>query len=46
MPRVAALRTDHALAGASRIRLADLGIGPEEVDERRNATSASRASTI
>ncbi|WP_326625258.1 MULTISPECIES: hypothetical protein [unclassified Streptomyces] len=34
MPRVAALPTDHALAGASRIRLADLGMGPEEVDER------------
>ncbi|MCO6000009.1 LysR family transcriptional regulator [Actinoallomurus rhizosphaericola] len=33
-PRVAALPADHALAGASRIRLADLGIGPEEVDER------------
>lgn len=34
MPRVAALPTDHAFAGASRIRLADLGIGPEEVDGR------------
>ncbi|MFE2638233.1 LysR family transcriptional regulator [Streptomyces scopuliridis] len=33
-PRVAALPADHALAGASRVRLADLGIGPEEVDER------------
>ncbi|GAA0980395.1 LysR family transcriptional regulator [Acrocarpospora macrocephala] len=33
-PRVAALPADHALAGASRLRLADLGIGPEEVGER------------
>ncbi|WP_433153721.1 LysR family transcriptional regulator [Actinomadura nitritigenes] len=33
-PRVAALPADHALAGASRVRLADLGIGPEDVDER------------
>ncbi|MFE7975914.1 LysR family transcriptional regulator [Streptomyces shenzhenensis] len=33
-PRMAALPADHALAGASRVRLADLGIGPEEVDER------------
>ena len=32
--RVAALPTDHAFADASRIRLADLGIGPEEVDGR------------
>ncbi|MDW6065135.1 LysR substrate-binding domain-containing protein [Streptomyces sp. FXJ1.4098] len=33
-PRVAALPVDHALAGAARVRLADLGIGPGEVDER------------
>lgn len=33
-PRVAALPADHPLAGASRVRLADLGIGPEEVGER------------
>ncbi|MFJ6982773.1 MULTISPECIES: LysR family transcriptional regulator [unclassified Streptomyces] len=33
-PRVAALPTDHALAGAARIRLADLGITADEVDER------------
>jgi hypothetical protein len=33
-PRVAALPADHALAGVARVRLADLGIGPGEVDER------------
>lgn len=33
-PRVAALPTDHALTSASRVLLADLGIAPDEVDER------------
>jgi DNA-binding transcriptional LysR family regulator len=33
-PRVAALPADHHLADAGRIRLADLGISPEQVDER------------
>jgi DNA-binding transcriptional LysR family regulator len=33
-PRVAALPADHALTSASRVLLADLGIAPEEVDER------------
>ncbi len=33
-PRVAALPADHALAGAPRLRLADLDIDPEDVDER------------
>lgn len=33
-PRVAALPAGHALARASRVRLADLGIDPEDVSER------------
>ncbi|MET7393771.1 LysR family transcriptional regulator [Dactylosporangium sp. NPDC005572] len=33
-PRVAALPADHPLAGASRVRLADLGISAEDVTER------------
>ncbi|WP_155344052.1 LysR family transcriptional regulator [Acrocarpospora pleiomorpha] len=33
-PRVAALPADHALARASQVRLADLGISPEQVGER------------
>jgi DNA-binding transcriptional LysR family regulator len=33
-PRVAALPVDHPLAGASAVRLADLGIGVDDVDDR------------
>ncbi len=33
-PRVAALPADHPLAGAGRVRLADLGVAPADVLER------------
>lgn len=33
-PRVVALPAGHALAGASRVRLADLGLAPEDLGER------------
>ncbi|WP_335976307.1 LysR family transcriptional regulator [Streptomyces sp. CA2R106] len=41
-PRVAALPAGHPLAGAAAVRLADLGIGPDEVDDRAERDIAAQ----